>query len=117
MRFQLPTAILVAVVVLSNVTGNLLLGIGMKSPAGMLSPFVPAGVALLILWTLSRMSLLSRADLTYVLPVTALGYPLSAFAGKLFLNEQVDGRRWLGTLLIVAGTVLVGLMTPRSTTK
>jgi uncharacterized membrane protein len=114
---SLSTAALVAVVVLSNVAGNLLLGIGMKSPAGMLSPYVPAGVALLILWTLSRMSLLSRADLTFVLPVTALGYPLSAFAGKLFLQEQVDAKRWLGTVLIVAGTILVGLMTPRSTTK
>lgn len=103
-----------AVVVLTNVAGNLLLGMGMKSPAGLLSPFVFAGVALLILWTLSRMTLLSWADLSYVLPVTAAGYPLSAFAGKVFLGEQITPERWIGTALIVAGTLLVGFTAPGS---
>lgn len=103
------TAILTLVTVLASVTGNLLLGLGMKSPAGMLSPFVFAGVALLILWTLCRMALLSRADLSFVLPVTAIGYPLSTLAGSLFLNEQITPHRMAGTVLILAGTVLVGL--------
>lgn len=103
------TAALTLVVVIANVAGNLLLGIGMKSPAGMLSPFVFAGAVLLILWTLCRMALLSRADLSFVLPVTALGYPLSSLAGHLFLQEVLTTRRLVGTACIVAGTVLVGL--------
>ena len=36
------------------------------------NPWVLVGIALLILWTLSRMALLSWADLSYVLPVTSV---------------------------------------------
>ena len=100
--------LLTLVVILSNVAGNLLLSLGLKSPAGALSPLVFLGVGLLILWTLSRMTLMSWADLSYILPVTAIGYVLSAIAGKLFLAEQISMLRWSGTALIVAGILLVG---------
>lgn len=110
------TVLLTFTVIISNAVGNLFLSFGMKSQAGILSLWIPAGVALLVFWTLSRMTLLSWADLSYVLPVTALGFPLSAFMGKIFLNEQVSNERWLGTLLIVSGTFLVGL-TPPSTKR
>jgi drug/metabolite transporter (DMT)-like permease len=100
--------LLTLVVILSNVAGNLLLSLGLKSPAGALSPLVFLGVGLLILWTLSRMTLMSWADLSYILPVTAIGYVLSAIAGKLFLAEQISMLRWSGTVLIVAGILLVG---------
>ena len=106
--------LLTLVVVLSNVTGNLLLSLGLKSDTGFLSPLVFAGVALLILWTLARMTLMSWADLSYILPVTAIGYVLSAIAGKVFLAEQISLMRWSGTLLIVAGIVLVGRTQPET---
>lgn len=110
---MIRTLALTLVVIAANVVGNLLLSLGMKTPAGALSPWVLAGVALLILWTLTRMALLSRADLTFVLPVTAVGYPLNSLAGALFLHEQITPQRWLGTALIVAGAVLVGLSAAR----
>lgn len=100
--------LLTLIVILSNVAGNLLLSLGLKSPAGVLSPLVALGVSLLILWTLSRMTLMSWADLSYILPVTAIGYVLSALAGKIFLAEHISLLRWGGTLLIVAGIALVG---------
>ena len=65
------------------------------------------GVLLMILWMLARMALLSWADLSYVLPVTAIGYVLVALVGKLLLNEQIGGKRWAGIFLIVAGVALV----------
>ena len=46
-------------------------------------PWVALGVSLLILWMLSRMALLSWADLSYVLPVTSIGYVLVALAGRI----------------------------------
>ena len=52
-------------------------------------PWVALGVLLLILWMLSRMALLSWADLSYVLPVTSIGYVLVALAGRVLLNEQI----------------------------
>jgi len=74
----------------------------------MLEPFVAAGILALILAVLARMALLSLADLSFVLPVTAIGYAIAVLVGKIFLHETVTNRRWLGTLLIVAGAALVG---------
>ena len=79
------------------------------------NPWVMVGIALLILWMLSRMALLSWADLSYVLPVTSIGYVLAAVTGMLFLGERIGGRRWLGTLLIMAGAILVGRTSARTT--
>ncbi len=112
--------LLVITVTLLNALGNLCLAWGMKhasvrvglDPAGylrdMLNPFVASGIALLILWLLTRMALLSWADLSFVLPVTAFGYFLAAVLGKVFLKEEVTAGQWLGTSLIFVGIALVG---------
>lgn len=124
----LKTLLVGAVVVLSNVAGNALLSRGLKGRAGFfasgaagwaeifLNPWVCAGISLLIVWVLSRMTLLSWADLSYVLPLTASGYVLTVLAGRVFLAEQVSWQRWAGSFLIVAGAVLVG-GTPIRTTR
>ena len=117
------TGLLTAVVVLTNVVGNFALTWGLRragaldSPLAyigvLFNPWVAMGVSLLILWTLSHMALLSVADLSYVLPVTSIGYVLAAVAGWLFLNEQVSVARWAGIGLIVCGVGLVGRTAPR----
>jgi uncharacterized membrane protein len=103
--------LLTAVVVASNVAGNLLLSMGLKGANAALAVI---GVALLILWTLSRMTLMSWADLSYILPITSVGYILTALAGKYLLAEQISGARWWGTLLIFAGMAVVGSTAPRT---
>ncbi|HMF67842.1 MAG TPA: hypothetical protein VK602_09570 [Phyllobacterium sp.] len=123
------TRILTLVVILSNVLGNFALSLGMKAHAvavvssGMMpyvraffSPMVLLGVSLLILWMLSRMALMSWADLSFVLPITSIGYVMSALMGKFFLDEHISSQRWAGTLLIVAGIALVSF-TPSRTPK
>lgn len=65
------------------------------------------GIVLLIVWLVSRMTLMSWADLSYVIPVTAIGYVLPVVMGKVFLLEQVSWQRWAGSLLVVAGVALV----------
>jgi len=113
------TRIFTAIVVLSNVAGNSALTKGMQqlgdlgnSPLALIlalfHPWVALGVALLIVWTLSHMALLSWNDLSYVLPVTAIGYVLAAFAGRFFLGETISPLRWTGIALITAGVTLVG---------
>ena len=83
----------------------------------MLNPFVAMGIVALILALLTRMALLSLADLSYVLPVTAIGYVIAVFLGKVFLHEAVTPQRWMGTLLdFCGGAVLVGT-TSRNTTE
>jgi drug/metabolite transporter (DMT)-like permease len=81
----------------------------------MLDPFAALGIAMLIFSLFARMALFSVADLSFVLPVTAVGYVLAALLGKFFLAEPVSPGRWLGTALIFAGAALVG-STPRNTT-
>jgi uncharacterized membrane protein len=124
---DLKTKLLTLFVVATNVLGNVSMSWGMKhqntdlglSPWGYIrlifSPWVLLGTMLLILWLLSRMTLLGRADLSYVLPVTAIGYVLTAILGKYFLGEEISYQGWAGTGLIVAGIVLVGLTEANTT--
>jgi uncharacterized membrane protein len=75
------------------------------------------GVALLIVWTLTRMALLSWADLSYVLPVTAIGYALVAIVGRVLLDEQISVKRWIGIGLITVGVALVGSGAPQTAVR
>lgn len=83
----------------------------------MLNPFVAIGVVALILALLTRMALFSLADLSFVLPVTAVGYVIAVLLGKLFLHETVTHQRWLGTLLIFTGAALVGSTSGNTTSS
>jgi len=74
----------------------------------MADPLVIVGILLQIVWLLMRMSLLSVADLSFVLPVTASGYVISTLLGRVVLHEQVSEWRWLGAVLISLGAALVG---------
>jgi uncharacterized membrane protein len=124
-RLRLKTWICAAVVVLSNVFGNFFLKKGMPADLPtpwsyvtvLFHPLVTLGVVLLILWMMSRMALLSWADLSYVLPVTSIGYALVALVGWLFLAERIPAKRWAGIVLIVAGVALVSLGTAPRTHK
>jgi len=125
-RLRWKTRAFAAIVILSNAFGNLSLTWGLRNGSGELtasplsflraifSPWVSLGICLLIAWLISRMLLLSWADLSYVLPVTAFGYVLTAVLSRIFLGEQITPARWAGTLLIMAGVILVGLGNPHT---
>jgi uncharacterized membrane protein len=78
------------------------------------NPWVDGGVLLLIVWFASQLSLLSWSDLSYVLPITAGSYVLTAVLGKVFLHEVVSVERWLGILVISVGVLLVIGTAPRA---
>src|ERR1700760_2294296 len=111
----LRTYRLLLLTLLLRPAGNLFLAWGMKhfsqmlsiNPLpyvqAMLSPLVALGIITLILAQLTRMALLSVADLSFVLPATASGYIFSAMLGNVFLKEHISPAQWAGTLLIVAG--------------
>jgi drug/metabolite transporter (DMT)-like permease len=124
---SVKTIVLTLVVIFSNVSGNFSLSWGMRrigpqvfnSPFGyiqpLFDPWVATGVGLLLLWMLSQMTLLSWADLSFVLPVTSAGYVLAAIAGHVFMHEQISPARWSGVALVMTGVALVG-RTAHSTT-
>jgi drug/metabolite transporter (DMT)-like permease len=70
-------------------------------------PWMWAGVALMATAFFSLLAVLSKENVSLVVPVTALSYGAGALGGKFFLNEQVTPRRWAGVLLVCAGVALV----------
>ena len=72
-----------------------------------LDPWVLTGIGLLLLFFGSYLTALSWADLTYVLPATALSYVLMALLARLFLHEHVTLSRWLGIALVTVGVGFV----------
>lgn len=117
---EIRTYGLIAALVLLKPFSNLLFAAGLKAfphalagnPAvyirALFEPLVALGVALQIFWLLGRMALLSRADLSFVIPATSIGYALSAILAKFFLAEQISTQHWMGILLVCFGSAFVG---------
>ena len=122
------TQVLVLLVVVSNVLGNVSLSHGMRQVGRIVSaspldylkafanPWALLGVCILTIWMLSDLALLSRADLSFVLPVTASAYVLVALFGRFLLHDHISWERWLGILLITGGVILAE-ETPARTTQ
>jgi uncharacterized membrane protein len=127
-RNQIITLLGIAVV--SQATGNVLLSQGMKSVAALTSvvsvdwrpallqfccsPSILLGLALLIVSFVLFATTLSRADLSFVLPLVSSEVVVNVAFAKYFLHETVPSTRWLGAVLISVGVVLVLRSCPRT---
>ena len=117
------TLVLVLIATLISGTGHVLLSKGMRSvgdlteapalrlgamvAAALTSPWLLVGVALQAAFFVMYLTLLSRAPVTQVLPLTAVDYIVVALVARVLLAEAVTPTRWAGILLIVAGVFLV----------
>ena len=129
----MKTKICLLIIVVANAVGNVLLSYGMRQVGSIASysplelatgslkaagnPFVLAGVGFLILFFLAHMIVLSWADLSYILPMTSVGYILVTLLSWWLLGEQVRPARWLGAVVIMAGVALVAPTPPVTTRK
>ena len=120
---MLKTLILVLIAGALGGTGHVLLSKGMKTvgdlteaPAGQLggmiaravtSPWLLLGVVLQASFFFMYLTLLSRADVSKILPMTAFDYVIVALLAYWLLGEPVTGARWLGIGFVVAGVTLV----------
>lgn len=75
--------------------------------AAVFTPWIEAGIALLIAFFASYLTALSWADLTFVLPATALGNVIVALLSKFWLHETISLERWAGIILITVGVGFV----------
>ena len=66
-----------------------------------------AAAALLVVGFLSWLLCLSRLELSYAYPVASSSVLLVTAFSIAVLGESVSWRMWLGTLLILAGIILV----------
>jgi hypothetical protein len=67
-----------------------------------------AGVALEAGFFGCLLYLMSHGDVSFVWPLTSLGFVLTTFAARFILHEPVSPLRWFGVFLIVlgAGTII-----------
>jgi len=70
-------------------------------------PNVFIGLVLYILASVIWLTVLSKADVSYVYPMISLGYILTAFLAKFYFNENITILRWFGILLILGGVFLI----------
>src|SRR6201993_1599234 len=75
--------------------------------AAVFTPWIAAGIALLIGFFASYLTALSWADLTFVLPATAFGNVIVALLSKFWLHEPISLARWAGIVLITIGVGFV----------
>jgi drug/metabolite transporter (DMT)-like permease len=85
--------------------------ISMAHPASLVAavftPWIAAGIALLIGFFASYLTALSWADLTFVLPATAFGNVIVALLSRYWLQESISLERWAGIVLITLGVGFV----------
>lgn len=110
--------------VTTQVLGDICLSQGMKefgvirsfSPSKILevlgyiitSPWIGLGVSILAFSMVIYWVAISEMDISYVLPIHGSSYVLNGLMAWLILKEQVSGMRWLATLLIAFGVLIVG---------
>ena len=71
------------------------------------TPWIALGIVLLIGYFSSYLTALSWADLTYVMPATAMGNVFLALLAHFWLHEQISWQRWFGIALITVGVGFV----------
>ena len=85
--------------------------------AAVFTPWIAAGIALLICFFASYLTALSWADLTFVLPATAFGNIVVELLSRFWLHEEVSFQRWLGVILITVGVGFVAQGPARTETR
>jgi drug/metabolite transporter (DMT)-like permease len=71
------------------------------------TPWIALGIALLIGYFASYLTALSWADLTFVMPATALGNVFLALLAHYWLREEISWMRWMGIAMITIGVAFV----------
>lgn len=75
--------------------------------AGGTNPSILLGVALEAAFFAALLVLLSRSDVSFIWPLTAMGFVLTTLTAKFLLHEEIPPMRWLGVLLIMLGAGLI----------
>jgi len=95
--------------------GMSLVGIAGLNPGKMLiflgralsTPLVLAGFFAYALGSLIWLIIISRVDLSFAYPLISIGYILVAIFSWWLFNENINWMRWLGTVIIILGVILI----------
>jgi drug/metabolite transporter (DMT)-like permease len=73
------------------------------------NPYVFVGVVFLGIFFFLYLAALSWADLSFIMPLTAMSYFFATLMAKFILREEVSWVRWGGTIIIIIGITLISL--------
>ena len=65
------------------------------------------GVFFETLFFVGLLILLSRSNVSFIWPLTSLGFVLTTLAARFILGEEVTATRWSGVFLIMVGASLI----------
>ncbi len=116
---------MIAVIVLSNAAGDVLISRGMKK-MGEVTFFHPRallllgkrvltnrdfilGIFCLAVSFFSFITVLAWAEMSFVVPATSVVYVVTVLGARFFLKEHINGLRWAGTVIVCVGVILVCL--------
>lgn len=74
----------------------------------MFSPLILAGIFIYGLSTVLWLYILSKADISYVYPLTSVVHIIMLFCALFIFKEHIYFTRWIGVFLITAGVCFVG---------
>jgi len=75
--------------------------------AGAVNPKILLGVFFEALFFLCLLVLMSKSEISFLWPLTALSFVFATFAAIWFLGESVSAVRWFGVILIVIGAAFI----------
>ena len=75
--------------------------------AGATNPSILLGVFFEALFFVCLLVLMAESDISFLWPLTALGFVLTTFAALIFLGEKVSSIRWAGVVFIMIGAALI----------
>jgi drug/metabolite transporter (DMT)-like permease len=119
------TALMIALVVLGGSVGDVFITKGMKQVGeiatldwrellriagrALTNRWFLGGLFFMALSFFSFLAVLSWADLSLVLPATAISFVITTVGAKLYLKEKISPVRWAGILLVCVGVALISL--------
>jgi transporter family protein len=120
-----PQLLMLAAVVLAGAAGDVFVARAMKK-VGELASFRPAAIFRFGLTTVANgflwlgifwkavaffcfLALVEKADLSWVVPASAISFVVELVAARIFLRESINATRWAGALCIAAGVAIISL--------
>ncbi|MET3806696.1 drug/metabolite transporter (DMT)-like permease [Nakamurella sp. UYEF19] len=78
------------------------------------SPWILGGLVIFGVSAVAWLVTLSRVPLSVAYPFNALGYVVILVASTVILNERANAWTWVGTVMVVAGLIVVVTTAPSS---
>ena len=75
--------------------------------AGATNPQILLGVFFEALFFVCLLVLMSRSEISFLWPLTALSFVFATFAAMWFLGERVSSIRWIGVIFIMIGAAFI----------